>query len=78
MLINSQGEVQGYKVVSSYPEGVFDIDAAAAVGLWRWKPTVENTSKQPILTYLKMDFMVSPKPTDAEYLAHCSKNKVWT
>ena len=67
MLINSQGEVQGYKVVSSYPEGAFDIDAAAAV---------ENTSKQPILTYLKMDFMVSPKPTDAEYLAHCSKNKV--
>ena len=34
MLINSQGEAQGYKVVSSYPEGVFDIDAAAAVGLW--------------------------------------------
>ena len=74
-LINSQGEAQGYKVISSYPEGVFDNNAAAAVGLWRWKATTENMSKQSILTYLKMDFMVSPKPTDAEYLAHCSKNK---
>ncbi|MBH0038668.1 MULTISPECIES: energy transducer TonB [unclassified Pseudoalteromonas] len=75
MVINSQGEAQGYKVISSYPEGVFDNNAAAAVGLWRWKATAENTSKQPILTYLKMDFMLSPKPTDAKYLAHCSKNK---
>jgi len=74
-LINSQGEAQGYKVISSYPEGVFDNNAAAAVGLWRWKATTENMSKQSILTYLKMDFMVSPKPTDAEYLAHCSKDK---
>ena len=30
-LINSQGEAQGYKVISSYPEGVFDNNAAAAV-----------------------------------------------
>ncbi|MDN3389694.1 energy transducer TonB [Pseudoalteromonas sp. APC 3691] len=35
MLINSQGEAQGYKVIASYPEGVFDNNAAAAVGLWR-------------------------------------------
>ncbi|MBG9994460.1 energy transducer TonB [Pseudoalteromonas sp. NZS127_1] len=74
-LINSQGKAQGYKVISSYPEGVFDNNAAAAVGLWRWKATTENTSNQPVLTYLKMDFMVSPKPADAEYLAHCSKSK---
>lgn len=71
MLINSQGKAQGYKVLSSYPEGLFDSNAAAAVGLWSWEPTVENTSKQPILTYIRMDFIVSPEPTDAEYLAHC-------
>lgn len=72
-LVNSQGKPQGYKVLSSYPEGVFDVNAVRALNAWRWKAVASNESKQPILGYFKMDFKVRNKATDAEYLENCAK-----
>ena len=72
-LVNSQGKPQGYKVISSYPEGVFDVNAVRALNAWRWKAVASNESKQPILGYFRMDFKVRDKATDAEYLANCPK-----
>ena len=59
VLVNSQGRAQGDSVISSYPEGVFDVYAAASISLLHCKPTANNESKQPVLTYTEMDFMVS-------------------
>lgn len=37
--IDQNGKFKGYKVRSSFPKGVFDKNAAAALTKWKWKAT---------------------------------------
>ncbi|GEB69629.1 energy transducer TonB [Pseudoalteromonas carrageenovora] len=76
-VINSQGKAQGYKVISSYPEGVFDQSSLKAVKLWRWKAAPQNTNKQPVLTNIRLDYSLTPKPTGEEYLKNCPARKFY-
>ena len=71
--INEEGKLQGYKIKSSYPKGVFDKHAAAALGKWSWEPTSTNIDKKPVLTSIRLDFMMSLNIQDIDYLAHCPK-----
>lgn len=74
--IDQNGKAQGYKVRSSYPKGVFDNYAAAALMKWKWQSTNQNTENQPVLTSIRMDFKTSRNPREQEYLANCPKREV--
>ena len=74
--IDQNGESTGYKVRSSYPKGVFDKSAAAALVKWKWKATEENKDNKPVLTSVRMDFSTSRNPTDAKFLENCPKRGV--
>jgi TonB family protein len=70
--INQQGQMQDYKIISSYPKGMFDKNAAVVLKNWRWKATENNTDNQPVLTYLRLDFTVGRKhPNNPLYLENC-------
>jgi len=66
--INKEGKLGGYKVKSSYPQGVFDNYAAAALNKWQWAATDKNKDNAPVLTSIQLDFMVggSKNKTEAE------------
>ena len=70
--IDKNGNASGYKVRSSYPQGIFDKNAAAALNKWKWQATAQNAKKQPVLASIKLNFTLTKKPTDTEYLANCS------
>ena len=70
-IINSEGQAQGYKVLSSYPKGLFDKAAAQSLNTWAWLPTAVNTTKQPVLTHIRMDFTLDSKPVGKKYLKNC-------
>ena len=57
--INSDGSSRGYKVNKSYPEGVFDKHAAAALANWKWVAADKNSDNTPVLTIIQLDYMVS-------------------
>lgn len=69
--IGSEGRVEGYKIRSSYPKGVFDDYAVAAVGQWRWKATEENVDRTPVVAALRLDFTTEMNPSDPRYLENC-------
>lgn len=81
--INSEGKLQGYKISSSYPKGMFDKSAAAAIAKWRWKVSEANPERKPILTSYQLDFtLFNPNETPVKttrdrekYMAHCVKDK---
>ncbi|ACJ30334.1 TonB [Shewanella piezotolerans WP3] len=73
--INSEGKAQGYKVRSSYPKGVFDKSAAAAIAKWRWKAAEANPERKPVLTSYQLDFTVNTTRDREKYMAHCVKDK---
>jgi len=70
-IINSEGKAQGYKVLSSYPKGLFDKAAARSLSSWAWLPTNVNVTKQPILTHIRIDFMIDSIPVGKKYLKNC-------
>ncbi|WP_235839594.1 energy transducer TonB [Cognaticolwellia mytili] len=74
--IDQNGKATGYKVRSSYPKGVFDNNAAAALVEWKWKVTDKNKNSTPVLTSIRMDFSTSRNPTEAKYLENCPKHEV--
>jgi protein TonB len=69
--IKKNGKTGGYKVKKSYPEGVFDKHAAAALNNWKWSAADKNTDKAPVLTTIQMDFMVSGSKNKAEAEKQC-------
>ncbi|TMP86659.1 energy transducer TonB [Pseudoalteromonas ruthenica] len=69
--IKENGKAGGYKVKNSYPEGVFDKHAAAALNNWQWSASDKNTDKAPVLTTIKLDFMVSNSKNKAEAEKQC-------
>lgn len=69
--INSEGKVQGYKIESSSSQGIFNNVAIDAIVQWQWKPTKMNTTLQPILTSIRLDFMLKNASSNAEYLKQC-------
>lgn len=71
--INTEGKVSHYKVIKSYPAGVFDQNAIEAILAWRYTPTATNQNLQPVLTTLQLDFMVSEVGNLAEAKAICTK-----
>ena len=74
--IDQNGKAQGYKVRSSYPKGVFDKNAAAALVKWKWQATEKNKNNAPVLTSIRMDFSTSRNPSDPEYLQNCPKREI--
>ncbi|MDN3381802.1 energy transducer TonB [Pseudoalteromonas sp. APC 3358] len=70
-IINSEGKAQGYKVISSYPKGLFDEAAAQSLNTWAWLPTNVNVTKQPVLTHIRIDFMIDSIPVGKKYLKNC-------
>ena len=70
-IINSEGKAQGYKVISSYPKGLFDEAAAQSLSTWAWLPTNVNVAKQPVLTHIRIDFTIDSKPVGEKYLKNC-------
>ncbi|RHW75229.1 energy transducer TonB [Colwellia sp. RSH04] len=73
--IDQNGKVKGYKVRSSYPKGVFDKSAAAAIANWKWQPTEKNKGNMPVLTSVRMDFSTQRTPTGAKFLENCPKHE---
>ncbi len=71
--IDKDGRVKGYKIRSSYPKGIFDNNAAAALVKWEWEATNKNKAKTPVLTSVRLDFSTSKNPSDTKYLEHCPK-----
>ncbi|TMO49879.1 energy transducer TonB [Pseudoalteromonas ruthenica] len=69
--IKENGKAGGYKVKKSYPEGVFEKHAAAALNNWQWSASDKNTDKAPVLTTIKLDFMVSNSKNKAEAQKQC-------
>ena len=77
--IGSNGEMVGYKITDSFPKGVFDYQAMAAMKKWRWQATEANVDKVPVLTSIELDFMVhgpDSKGNLAEAKAHCHFGKI--
>ncbi|MEH6384135.1 MAG: energy transducer TonB [Colwellia sp.] len=74
--INEKGEVDGYKINKSYPKRVFDQSTQAALMAWKYEPTKENVSHQPVLTLIQMDFQVKRSSTDDSFEKHCVNKSV--
>ncbi|MFQ3204602.1 MULTISPECIES: energy transducer TonB [unclassified Pseudoalteromonas] len=74
--IDQNGKAQEYKVRSSYPKGVFDKNAVAAMVKWKWQATEKNIDNSPVLTSIRMDFSTSRNPSDPEYLQNCPKREI--
>lgn len=74
--IDQKGKAKGYKVRSSFPKGVFDKNAAAALTKWKWKATEKNKDSIPVLTSVRLDFTTSRNPTEIEYLKNCPARKI--
>lgn len=73
--INSDGKVAHYKVIKSYPAGVFDQKSAEALLGWRYAAAPSNQNLQPVLTTVQLDFMVTNSKNSAEAAAKCTKTK---
>lgn len=71
--IDQNGKVTGYNIRSSYPKGVFDNNAAAALGKWKWQATEANKKNTPVLTSVRLDFSTSKNPDESEYLENCPR-----
>lgn len=69
--IGSDGTVEGYRVESSYPQGVFDDYAAAALMKWTYEAAPENSERIPVLTHVQLYFTVEDSGPDPKYDANC-------
>jgi TonB family protein len=75
-IINSAGKAQGYKIISSYPKGLFDEAAAHSLSTWSWLPSDSNPTKQPVLTNIRIDYSIDSVPVSQKYLKNCPSDKV--
>lgn len=73
--IGSDGRAEGYKVRSSYPKGIFDDYAAAALSQWEWKASEENIERTPVVTSIQLDFTTEVAPDDSGYIENCQPKK---
>ncbi len=69
--INEKGEAAGYKLLNAYPEGVFAQSAVEAISRWHWKAVEGNREHQPVLTTIKLDFMLSNSSNVPSYEKYC-------
>ncbi|MDP4537371.1 energy transducer TonB [Alkalimonas collagenimarina] len=69
--INSDGRASGYRVIKSYPEGVFDNYAIAALTEWQWVAADTNSDKTPVLTTIQLDFSMSESSNRKEAENQC-------
>jgi protein TonB len=69
--INPDGSVSAYKVVKSYPEGVFDVKSAESLTQWRYAPTETNKNAQPVLMTVQLDFWMENTKNKAEASKIC-------
>ena len=73
--INSNGKSNGYKVKKSYPEGLFDKYAAAALNNWKWEATNKNADRKPVLTTVKLDFILIGSKNKKEAESQCGASR---
>jgi protein TonB len=69
--IKNDGKSGGYKVKKSYPKGVFDKHAAAALTKWKWVPADKNGDSVPVLTTIQFDFMAGGSINKKEAESQC-------
>lgn len=70
--IGSDGRVQGYRTLSSYPQGVFDDYAAAALGEWKWEATEANADRTPVIAHKSLSFTIEKDQEDPDFIANCT------
>lgn len=73
--IDSKGKLSSAKIKKSYPEGLFDKHALASLSKWKWKPTESNSSRQPVIHLIQLDFTVIPTKNNSGYTANCTQAK---
>ncbi|NOU49233.1 energy transducer TonB [Pseudoalteromonas sp. JBTF-M23] len=71
--ISNEGKMIVYKVKKSYPQGIFDDYAAAALLKWRWKAADANVDKLPVLTLMHMGFKVIGSKNKQQAQEECGK-----
>ena len=69
--IDKQGKAGFHKIKKSYPKGIFDKSATAALNNYKWSATDTNTERAPALTTIKLDFMIGRAKNKAEAKEHC-------
>ncbi|WP_299011901.1 energy transducer TonB [uncultured Shewanella sp.] len=69
--IKKDGRMGEYKVMKSYPEGIFDQYATAALKHWKWSATQDNSDSAPVLTSIQLDFMVDGAKNKSEAETLC-------
>ena len=74
--IDTNGKPNGYSIKKSYPKGLFDKQATAALSKWRWKPTKNNSVRKPVLAVIQLDFLIDGARNKSEVEANCSLNEV--
>ena len=72
--INSDGRLGSYRVKSSYPEGLFDENAIAALTQWKWVATETNSDKTPVLTSIQLDFILYGSTNEKELESQCGNS----
>jgi len=75
--IDDQGELNDYKVKSSYPEDIFVNNSIKALQKYKWQATSFNESHKPVLTTLQMDFRVEGETNLNESKLHCDFKKAF-
>lgn len=69
--VDGNGRGTGYKIITSYPEGVFDDKAVLALDKWRWSPTASNKERTPVLTTVQLDFRLIGSRNEKQAQANC-------
>ncbi|MCL1075950.1 energy transducer TonB [Shewanella dokdonensis] len=62
--INADGKAENYKILKSYPQGIFDLASVAAIAKWRWTAASSNPQHQAVLTTIELSY----KTTDSRNL----------
>jgi len=57
-VIDKSGRAKDIKVIKSEPEFIFSRSAIKSLKTARWAPTESNTSLEPVLTTMQLDFTV--------------------
>lgn len=74
--IKSDGTPGEYKVKNSYPEGVFDKKAEAALIKWKWVAADNNSDNVPVLTTVQLDFILHDSKNIKEVESQCGFSNI--
>lgn len=69
--IGSDGRTKGYIINTSFPKGVFDESAVAAVARWYWQAAEENEKRTPIMTNIHLKYRIGDEKPSKSFKKHC-------